>query len=73
MGFSTITQNVLGMVVHIYNPSTQKVEAGVFEFKSSLNYIARLCLKTHKKQNKKKNPKTQNLPIAHHLLKYHPV
>jgi hypothetical protein len=48
MGFSTITQNVLGMVVHIYNPSTQKVEAGVFEFKSSLNYIARLCLKKYK-------------------------
>jgi hypothetical protein len=40
----------MGMMVHIYNPSTQKMKAGDYEFKVSLGYIWRSCLKTQNKQ-----------------------
>jgi hypothetical protein len=33
------------MVAHVYNPSTQEGEAGISEFKTSLGYIAKPCLK----------------------------
>lgn len=58
--------NKLGMVVHIFNPSTQEAEAGRYlwvqgrpglhsQFQDSYAYIERLCLKNKKdKQNKTK-------------------
>jgi hypothetical protein len=48
----------LGEVVHIYNSSTQKAEAGGQRVPASLGCIVRLCLKKPKgKKKKKKNPK----------------
>jgi hypothetical protein len=37
------------MMVHAYNPSTWEAEVGGGEFKASLGYIVRSCLKKKKK------------------------
>jgi hypothetical protein len=57
----------MDMVVHVYNPSTQKAEQENQEFKASLVYIVRSCFKTHcqKKENKKKRKRRSetNTPV----------
>jgi hypothetical protein len=37
---------ILSVVTHACDPSTKEDEAGGFEFKGSLGYIVRFCLKT---------------------------
>lgn len=39
------------MTVQACNSSVQKAEAGKTEFKASLGYVGRLCLKLNKEQN----------------------
>lgn len=45
----------LGVMVHAYNPSICKTEAGRLQFMDSLSYIIRSCFK---KQSKKKKAKS---------------
>jgi hypothetical protein len=42
-----ITQAESGVVGHIYNPSTQEVEAGRCRVGASLGYRVKPCLNTH--------------------------
>jgi hypothetical protein len=44
------TQRKPGLVVYTYNPSPEKAETGDHEFKLSLGYIVRTCLKKHLEQ-----------------------
>lgn len=40
--------NILGVLTHIFNPSTEKFEVKNCEFEASLSYVVRLCLKINK-------------------------
>jgi hypothetical protein len=42
------------MVVHACNPSTQEADAGGYEFKASMNYVMRSCLKKERKRTKER-------------------
>jgi hypothetical protein len=47
-------KQMLGMVVHICNPSTWEAESGGPQYEAILIYIARTCLKKRKKERERK-------------------
>lgn len=50
---------MLGVVAHTFNPSTQKADWQISEFKDSLLYIERLCLWKKKPNQIKKPPSVE--------------